>query len=87
VKIKRKTEAEKKAALLQRVTDVYSGAMDGVWRDDDFASAEILSRVIPVISSWAPSENQSVVRSPHCLHYFDRPEMVIDFLYRNGVRA
>lgn len=90
--MKRKTKAqreqEQRASLHQRIADVYSGAQGSSWDDAvDFATAEILSRVIPVLQSEFGTEERRCLFGPHCLAYFDTPSSAADHLFRNGVRT
>lgn len=92
--MKRKTkiqrEAEQHAALLQRVTDIYSGAQGQSWHNDDdnFASADILSKVVPVIEQiFGPQSEFVWFWSASVIHYFDRPSTATDFLFKEGFRA
>ncbi len=88
--MKRKTKAQReqaaKAALLQRVTDVYSGVWGGAVTEDDFSTAEDLSRIIPALKGIF-GDKPEYLWLPHNLGNFDRPETATDFLYRNGVCA
>lgn len=89
--MKRKTkvqkEAAEKAALLQRLRDIYSGAQGQEWSEDDFATAEILSRVLPVIRETFALDEKLWILGHHTLTYFDRPESAVERLYAEGVRA
>jgi hypothetical protein len=86
-KSKQSREADQKAALLQRVTDIYSGAQGQEWSEDDFATAEILSRVLPVIRKTFALDEKIWILGHHALVYFDRPETAAERLYAEGVRA
>lgn len=89
--MKRKTKAqreqEQRAALLRRVTDIYSGAQGAVWDNDDFVTAEILGQVIPVLRELFGTENTEYLFSLHCLRYFDSAASATNHLFSNGVRA
>ena len=89
--MKRQTKAQKeaaeKAALLQRLEDIYSGAMGLQWGEDDFATAEILARALPVIREVFSIERDSWMLGLHALQYYDKPETAATMLYDNGVRA
>jgi hypothetical protein len=84
---KAQKEAVEKAKLLQRVMDVYSGAMGGAWDTDQFATAEILSRVIPTLRELFNEQWKDLLHSPRCLRYYDTAETAAEFLYVQGVRA
>jgi len=90
--VKRKTrvqrEAERKAALLQRVTDIYAGAGGRVWDADDFATAADLSRIIPVLQAvFSPQLEAKYPWLSHYLDNFNDPRSAADFLYGEGFRA
>ena len=47
-----KSDQERYDALLQRVTDIYSGAVGGMWNNEDYlVSAEELSVIVPAIGA------------------------------------
>lgn len=81
---KAQRDAAQKAALLQRVSDIYAGALGQAWDDDEFATAEILSRVMPALESVF---NNADVRSMFLLAYFDNPRSAAERLYAMGIRA
>ena len=89
--MKRKTKAQReqaqKSALLIRIADIYSGAQGSAWGDDDFASAEILGQVIPVLKDLFGTDTNQYLFSPHCLRYFDSAASATDHLFGSGVRA
>jgi hypothetical protein len=84
---KQQREGQQRAALLRRVTDVYSGAMGGEWDSDQFATAEILSRVIPALKELFSDQWHEYLCSPHMLHYFDTAKNATDRLFYEGIRA
>lgn len=92
---KRKTkvqrEAELKAALYQRVHDVYSGAAGKSWDtngDGDFATADTLTNVIPALDCiFGAQLDARYMWQAHCLKYFDNPESATDHLFSAGIRA
>jgi hypothetical protein len=89
-KTKSQREAEQKAALLQRITDVYSGALGDLWDDENnWASAEQLSKVIPALQKMFGSqrEDNGWCWNMRCIEYFDTPTSACDHLYENGFRA
>jgi hypothetical protein len=89
--MKRPTKAQReerqKAALLQRLNDIYSGAMGQQWSEDDFATAEILSRVLPVVREAFGIDEKRWVLGHSALHYYDKPDTAAEMLYCEGVRA
>lgn len=88
-KTKEQREAEQRAALLQRITDVYSGAVGQVWAVDDWANAEILSTVIPALQGMFGKQvnGTDYAFQNHCLKYFDTPQSACDHLFDLGFRA
>ena len=83
-------EAQQRAALLRRVTDVYSGALGGEWDDEQWANAETLSLVIPALKELFGeqlSEGMEYVWGQHCLRYFDTAESATSHLFSAGIRA
>jgi ribosomal protein S12 methylthiotransferase accessory factor YcaO len=86
---KQQKEDQQRAALLQRVTDVYSGAVGAVWADEDWATAQVLSRVIPALEGMFidPAANKSFLFRAHNIDRFDTPEAATNFLFEYGVRA
>jgi hypothetical protein len=84
---KAQKEAAEKAALLQRLQDIYSGAMGQQWGEDDFATAEILSRVLPVICGAFDLEENKWILGHHALGYYNDPHSAMERLYAEGVRA
>lgn len=89
--MKRQTKAQKeaaqKAALLQRLQDIYGGALGMEWGEDQFATAETLSRVMPVIRETFSIAADSWMVGHHALHYYGNPQTAAEMLYDNGVRA
>lgn len=84
---KQQKEDQQRAALLRRVTDVYSGAMGGEWDQDQFATAEILSRVIPALKELFSSQWHEYLTNPHGLHHFDNAKSAAERLFNEGIRA
>lgn len=82
---KSQREAAAKAALRQRVFDIYSGAQGAKWDEECFATAEVLSRVIPVLEKVFDTEEW--VFQAWNLGYFNGVDSATEFLFRNGVRA
>jgi len=85
---KKQAEDKAKAALLQRVEDVYSGACGYMFDpSDEFASAETLSLVMPVLKEMFGTDANDYLWSLRNLGDFESPETATDVLFRNGVRA
>jgi hypothetical protein len=84
---KQQKEDQQRAALLRRVTDVYSGAMGAIWSVDDFATAEILSRVIPALRELFAKHWKDYMSNAHALNHFDNAESAAAWLFEQGVRA
>lgn len=89
--MKRLTKAQKeeqaKDALKQRLSDIYSGAQGMEWGDDDFATAELLSNVVPAIMEVFGIDKTSWLVGPRVLNHFDNPASAAEFLFDQGVRA
>lgn len=90
-KTKAQREAEQKAALYQRIHDVYSGAVGAQWdsRDGgDFADAETLTNVMWALRCiFADQSEHEFYWDIHHIKYFDNPEKAADFLFDAGFRA
>lgn len=90
-KTKAQREAEQKAALLQRITDVYSGAVGDAWDSEagNFADAAVLSSVMPAMRKIFGEQNteNEWMWSLHNLDHYEHPESATDFLFRAGIRA
>ena len=88
-KTKQQREQEQRAALLRRLTDIYSGALGEEWTEDQFATAEILGRAVPVIRDLigAQQEDRKWYWEANNMGHFDNPETATEFLFRNGFRA
>jgi len=85
---KQQREDRLRAALLQRLTDIYAGAQGCIWGDDDFANAEVLSRAARVIKDiFAEQKEYSWYWEIGNIHYFDNPQAACDFLFEQGFRA
>jgi hypothetical protein len=85
---KAQKEAAQKAALLQRVTDVYSGATGGEWLHDEcFIDAAQLCRVMTCLRDLFTSTDREWMFGIHVLDKFLSAESATEFLYREGVRA
>lgn len=85
---KQTKESEQKAALLQRITDVYSGAQGQVWGGDDFATAQTLENAVHALEGIFGWQNDwEYLWANHVLSNFDNPESATGFLFGNGIRA
>ena len=90
---KRKTkvqkEAEEKAALKQRLTDIYSGALGDKWDDDGLliAYGELLCKVVMACRSIFETEDNKYLFEIHNLDKYETAGQLTEFYYRNGVRA
>lgn len=92
MKTKRPTKAQRdaaqKAALLRRVTDVYSGALGAEWGEDEWATAEILASVIPALRDiFGEQAGRDYMWECHCIDRFDTAKTATDFLFEAGIRA
>jgi len=92
MKPKRQTKAQKeaieKAKLLQRVTDVYSGAMGAEWSEDEWATAEILANAIHALKGvFGKQVEWGHMWECHCIGYYDTPAKATEFLFGVGIRA
>lgn len=90
--MKRMTKAQKeeaqKAALLRRVTDVYSGAIGYAWdSEENFAVADTLCRVLPALQTLFAKHWKDYMHATGNLNNYDTADTAAAFLYRNGVRA
>lgn len=85
---KRKTEAQKKAALLQRVLDIYAGAEGGILIEDEMASVAVIRKVMGVVAAkWVTDDAHKFLVGHWNVDEYETPAKAADFLYRNGVRA
>lgn len=85
---KAQREAQQKKALLQRITDVYSGAQGQAWGQDDFANAEILANAIHALKGmFGDQVGWKHIWECHCIDRFDTPKTATDFLFGVGIRA
>lgn len=89
--MKRKTKAQKTeeqtAALLQRITDVYSGAGGCCWdSEEEWPTAEYLARIVPALKCMFPDAPEHLW-APCNLHFYDTPGTLTDRFYAAGVRA
>lgn len=89
-KTKEQREAELRAALLQRITDVFSGALGDIWEtDSNWATAEQLSNIIFALQKifGKQIENSDWCWNVHSIKYFDTPQSACDHLFEQGFRA
>ena len=81
-------EAEEKAALKQRLTDIYSGAVGVKWEDCCYeVSGKMLMDVIRVCRAVFGHDDNVWLFEVHNLDKYDTVEQLTEFFYKNGVRA
>lgn len=81
-------EEAAKAHLRQRIEDIYCGAIGGVWGDDNFATAENLSKIMPTLQRvFGKNPEATFVWELWNLDHFDTPESAATFLFEHGYRA
>lgn len=90
--MKRLTKAQKEAAekskLLARIYDIYSGAAGCAWPEDEWATAEIISRVMCAVRAiFLGGQADDYRVGCHVIEYYDNPVKAAEFLYSHGVRA
>jgi hypothetical protein len=86
---KAQKEAAEKAALLQRVLDIYAGATGDTVQPEDYVYADTLQKVMGAVNAIFVGDNEDM---KHVVGYwnvdeFGTPSKAADFLYRMGVRA
>jgi len=87
-KTKSEKEAEEKAALRQRIADVYAGACgEPADTDDFFLTLEAGSRAITALKKLFGQEGREYMWESHCLDRFETIDLATEFLYQTGVRA
>ena len=89
-KTKAQKEAEEKAALKQRLTDIYSGALGQKWDDDDegfIADAELLCRVVQACRDVFVNDHNKQLFEVHNLDEYATVENLTGFYYAYGLRA
>ena len=87
-KTKAQKEAEEKAALRQRLTDIYSGALGYKWDDCCYEiSGKMLMDVIRVCRDVFGYDDNVWLFEVHNLDKYDTVEQLAEFYYKNGVRA
>lgn len=85
---KAKKEAAQKAALLRRVSDVYSGAIGYAWdSNENFAVADTLCRVLPALQTLFSKQWKDYMHATGNLNNYDTADSATEFLYSHGVRA
>jgi hypothetical protein len=86
---KAQKEAAEKAALLQRLQDIYSGASGGVVQVDDEVYAETIRKVMVVVKDlWVGAEESEQYLVAHWnVDEYGTVEKAAEFLYGYGVRA
>jgi hypothetical protein len=76
------------AALRQRVADIACGASGTPFdSEDDFATADFLSRFIPALKANFETKGRDYLWSPYNIDRFDRIDSTTQFLWEHGVRA
>lgn len=92
---KQTKEAAEKAKLLQRVSDIYSGACSrNMYASEYYADAKELIRILSSVYDIfiRDYDDEIMERRKHLVTfwYIDRyatPETATDFLFDNGIRA
>ena len=89
---KRLAEAMAKAALLQRVQDVYVGAQGYEYdSENNVVEAEELGRIVPALQVLfgvdTNEKSNGYLWYPEFLRHFASPEAATDWLFSGGVRA
>jgi hypothetical protein len=84
-----KRERKRYDALLQRVTDIYSGALGGRWEDDrHFVGAEELSVIAPAIAECLIPDQVIWAREVgHWLSHLQTPDECADWLWKLFYRS
>ena len=83
-----KRKEKQKALLLQRIRDIYNGAVGRLWvKDDEWLSLEEAERVVPALRDvfGQPVENWWAYQ-PHVIGKFETPEKACDHLFEQGIR-
>lgn len=87
-KTKTEKEAEAKAALRQRIADIYAGACgESVENESFFLTLEAGSRAITALKIIFGEENREYMWESHCLDRFETVDSATEFLFTNGVEA
>ena len=87
-KTKAQKEAEEKAALRQRLTDIYSGAYGYPWVDgESYIRSGPLSRIIPACVGLLNDDHDIYQMVDHNISEYESVEKLTEFYYRLGVRA
>lgn len=91
MKTKRKTKAQReaaqKAALRQRVRDIATGAAGYEFdSDDEFATADFLSRFVAALQITFGNEQNGFLWKPHCLGGWDNIDAATEQLWAHGIR-
>jgi hypothetical protein len=85
---KAQKEAAQKAALLQRLQDIYAGANSGWVSGEEWATAEVIERVmVAVRSTFLDDKTDDFRIGCHVVGKYDTPEDAALFLYEHEVRA
>lgn len=89
-KTKAQNIAEQKAALRQRIADIYCGAGGrNIDTDDDFPLLDEASRFIPAMKALLVKEGDksTYLWESGNLDHFDSIDSATDFLFAGGIRA
>lgn len=87
-KTKSQKETEAKAALRQRIADIYAGACgESAEGEDFFLTLDPASRAITAIRNLFGEEGRGYMWEPHCLDRFETIDSATNFLFQNGARA
>jgi hypothetical protein len=74
--------------LLKRITDIYSGAQGQRWDIDDFATAEQLSKVIPVLHEiFGTDPKKEWVFGVRAIDRFNDPASAADWIYEQIINV
>ena len=77
------------AALVVRITDMYSGASGGSWsEEEEWPTAEQLSIIAPSVRSIFQCDDvPDFIWDLRNLDKFEKPSIIAENLFRFGVRA
>lgn len=85
---KSEKEANEKAALRQRVADVYAGACgEDADTEDFFLTLTAASRAITALKKLFGEEGCTYMWESHCLDQFETIDSATEFLFQLRVRA
>lgn len=85
---KSEKESEAKAALRQRIADIYAGACgESADTENFFMTLDPASRAITALKNLFGEEGRSYMWESYCLGRFETIDSTTEFLFQNGVRA